>query len=415
MQQQHPAALKVNGREYRYPRLPTVVICLDGSEPGYIEEAIKAGVAPQLARIMNTGANLLAKCVIPSFTNPNNISIITGQPPRLHGIAGNYFFDRGTGQEVMMNEARFLRAPTIFQAFHDAGAKVAVVTAKDKLRTLLGKGLDFSTGRAIAFSAERADKATVADNGIGELLAFVGKPLADVYSADLSEFVFAAGVKLLRDFRPDLMYLSTTDYVQHKAAPGTKNANDFYAMFDRYVGLLEAEGCVLAITADHGMNDKHKADGSPDVMYLQDAFDEWIGQGKARVILPITDPYVAHHGALGSFATIYLPPESDAPALMARLRALEGIDQALSNAQACERFELPSDRVGDIVVLATRHKVFGTSAKRHDLSGLKEPLRSHGGLTEQSVPLLVNRKVDWPREREARNFDVFAIALNHIA
>ncbi len=415
MQQQHPAALKVNGREYRYPRLPTVVICLDGSEPGYIEEATKAGVAPQLARIMNTGANLLAKCVIPSFTNPNNISIITGQPPRLHGIAGNYFFDRGTGQEVMMNEARFLRAPTIFQAFHDAGAKVAVVTAKDKLRTLLGKGLDFSTGRAIAFSAERADKATVADNGIGELLAFVGKPLADVYSADLSEFVFAAGVKLLRDFRPDLMYLSTTDYVQHKAAPGTKNANDFYAMFDRYVGLLEAEGCVLAITADHGMNDKHKADGSPDVMYLQDAFDEWIGQGKARVILPITDPYVAHHGALGSFATIYLPPESDAPALMARLRALEGIDQALSNAQACERFELPSDRVGDIVVLATRHKVFGTSAKRHDLSGLKEPLRSHGGLTEQSVPLLVNRKVDWPREREARNFDVFAIALNHIA
>lgn len=415
MQQQHPAALKVNGREYRYPRLPTVVICLDGSEPGYIEEAIKAGVAPQLARIMNTGANLLAKCVIPSFTNPNNISIITGQPPRLHGIAGNYFFDRGTGQEVMMNEARFLRAPTIFQAFHDAGAKVAVVTAKDKLRTLLGKGLDFSTGRAIAFSAERADKATVADNGIGELLAFVGKPLADVYSADLSEFVFAAGVKLLRDFRPDLMYLSTTDYVQHKAAPGTKNANDFYAMFDRYVGLLEAEGCVLAITADHGMNDKHKADGSPDVMYLQDVFDAWLGQGKARVILPITDPYVAHHGALGSFATIYLPPESDAPALMARLRALEGIDQALSNAQACERFELPSDRVGDIVVLATRHKVFGTSAKRHDLSGLKEPLRSHGGLTEQSVPLLVNRKVDWPREREARNFDVFAIALNHIA
>lgn len=415
MQQQHPAALKVNGREYRYPRLPTVVICLDGSEPGYIEEATKAGVAPQLARIMNTGANLLAKCVIPSFTNPNNISIITGQPPRLHGIAGNYFFDRGTRQEVMMNEARFLRAPTIFQAFHDAGAKVAVVTAKDKLRTLLGKGLDFSTGRAIAFSAERADKATVADNGIGELLAFVGKPLADVYSADLSEFVFAAGVKLLRDFRPDLMYLSTTDYVQHKAAPGTKNANDFYAMFDRYVGLLEAEGCVLAITADHGMNDKHKADGSPDVMYLQDVFDAWLGQGKARVILPITDPYVAHHGALGSFATIYLPPESDAPALMARLRALEGIDQALSNAQACERFELPSDRVGDIVVLATRHKVFGTSAKRHDLSGLKEPLRSHGGLTEQSVPLLVNRKVDWPREREARNFDVFAIALNHIA
>ena len=415
MNQQHPTALNVNGRDYQYPRVPTVAICLDGSEPGYIEEAIKAGVAPHLERLMKTGANLLGKCVIPSFTNPNNISIITGQPPKLHGIAGNYFYDRATGEEVMMNEARFLRAPTIFQAFHDAGAKVAVVTAKDKLRTLLGKGLDFASGRAIGFSAEKADQATVAGNGIGEVLSFVGKPLPEVYSADLSEFVFAAGVKLLERFHPDLMYLSTTDYVQHKAAPGTKNANDFYAMFDRYVGLLEAEGCVLAITADHGMNDKHKADGSPDVMYLQDVFDKWIGQGKARVILPITDPYVAHHGALGSFATIYLPPDADAPGLIARLRALEGIDLALSNAQACERFELPPDRVGDIVVLATRHKVFGTSASRHDLSGLKEPLRSHGGLTEQAVPLLVNRKIDWPAGREPRNFDVFAIALNHVA
>jgi phosphonoacetate hydrolase len=415
MNQLHQSAINVNGREYRYPRMPTVAICLDGSEPGYIEEAIKAGLAPHLDRLMKTGANLLGKCVIPSFTNPNNISIITGQPPKLHGIAGNYFYDRGTGEEVMMNEARFLRAPTIFQAFHDVGAKVAVVTAKDKLRTLLGKGLDFSSGRAIAFSAEKADQATEADNGIGDVLAFVGKPLPEVYSADLSEFVFAAGVKLLRNFHPDLMYLSTTDYVQHKAAPGTKNANAFYAMFDRYVGLLEAEGCVLAITADHGMNDKHKADGSPDVMYLQDVFDEWMGQGAARVILPITDPYVAHHGALGSFATIYLPQGADAQPLMARLRGLEGIELALSNEQACERFDLPPDRVGDIVVLATRHKVFGTSAKRHDLSGLKEPLRSHGGLTEQTVPLLVNRKVDWPTDREPRNYDVFAMALNHVA
>jgi phosphonoacetate hydrolase len=411
----HPSAIHVNGRDYRFPRTPTVAICLDGSEPGYIEEAIKAGLAPNLERLMQTGANLLAQCVIPSFTNPNNISIITGQPPKLHGIAGNYFYDRSTGQEVMMNEARFLRAPTIFQAFHDAGAKVAVVTAKDKLRTLLGKGLDFSTGRAIAFSAEKADQASEADNGIADVLTFVGKPLPAVYSADLSEFVFAAGIKLLTTVRPDLMYLSTTDYVQHKAVPGSKNANDFYAMLDRYVGLFAAEGCVLALTADHGMNDKHKADGSPDVIYLQDLFDEWIGKGSARVILPITDPYVAHHGALGSFATIYLPPSADAPALMTRLREVEGIELALSNEQACERFELPADRIGDVVVLATRHKVFGTSAARHDLSGLTEPLRSHGGLTEQSIPLLVNRKVDWPADRVPHNYDVFAIALNHIA
>ena len=193
------------------------------------------------------------------------------------------------------------------QAFEEAGAKVAMVTAKDKLRTLLGKGLDFRSGTAIAFSSEKADKATMAENGIENVLEFVGLPLPEVYSADLSEFVFAAGVKLLKTFRPDVMYLSTTDYVQHKAAPRlAKIANSFYEMMDRYIGELDALGCVLALTADHGMNDKHLPSGEPDVIYLQDWLDQRFGVGRARVILPITDPYVAHHGALGSFATIYV-------------------------------------------------------------------------------------------------------------
>jgi len=414
MNMQQRPVVTANGRDYKFPTTPTVAVCIDGSEPGYIEAAIAAGLAPNLDRLMRNGSHRLAQSVIPSFTNPNNISIITGHPPKLHGIAGNYFYDRATGQEVMMNDARFLRAPTIMQVFHEAGARVAVVTAKDKLRTLLGNGLDHASGRAIAFSSERADKATKADNGIDDVLAFVGKPLPEVYSADLSEFVFAAGVKLLQSFRPDLMYLSTTDYVQHKAAPGSKIANDFYAMLDRYVGLLDAAGCVLALTADHGMNDKHKADGSPDVIYLQDLFDAWTGEGKSRVILPITDPYVAHHGALGSFATVYLPEGADLSDLRGRLSATDGVELVLSSPEACDRFELPADRIGDLVVISTRHKVLGTSAARHDLSGLTEPLRSHGGLTEQQVPMIINRRIDWPLERPMRNFDVFAVALNHV-
>jgi len=414
MNMQQRPVVTANGRDYKFPTTPTVAVCIDGSEPGYIEAAIAAGLAPNLDRLMRNGSHRLAQSVIPSFTNPNNISIITGHPPKLHGIAGNYFYDRATGQEVMMNDARFLRAPTIMQVFHEAGARVAVVTAKDKLRTLLGNGLDHASGRAIAFSSERADKATKADNGIDDVLAFVGKPLPEVYSADLSEFVFAAGVKLLQSFRPDLMYLSTTDYVQHKAAPGSKIANDFYAMLDRYVGLLDAAGCVLALTADHGMNDKHKADGSPDVIYLQDLFDAWTGEGKSRVILPITDPYVAHHGALGSFATVYLPEGADLSDLKGRLSAIDGVELVLSSPEACDRFELPADRIGDLVVISTRHKVLGTSAARHDLSGLTEPLRSHGGLTEQQVPMIINRRIDWPLERPMRNFDVFAVALNHV-
>ena len=413
---QRTPTVSVNGREYRFPKVPTVVVCIDGSEPGYIERAIEAGLAPNFARLMRDGANLSALSAMPSFTNPNNMSIITGRPPAVHGIAGNYFYDRASGQEVMMNDASFLRAPTIMQGFHDAGAKVAVVTAKDKLRAMLGKGLDMASGRAIAFSSEKADQATVAGNGIGGVLARVGMKLPEVYSADLSEFVMAAGVSILGRERPDLMYLSTTDYVQHKAAPGSPIANAFYAMMDRYVGALDAAGAVLVLTADHGMNDKHLPNGEPDVIYLQTLLDEWLGATKARVILPITDPYVVHHGALGSFATIYLPTGVEGvDALLDRLRSVEGVDVALTSAEACSRFELPADRIGDIVVISTIHKVLGTSRERHDLSGLSEPLRSHGGLTEQVVPMIANRNVALAEGHRLRNFDVFDVALNRVA
>jgi len=404
----------VNGRDYNPPQRPTVVICLDGSEPGYIEKAIEAGVAPTFARFMKDGAHVHASSVIPSFTNPNNLSIITGRPPSVHGIAGNYFYDTANGVEVMMNDPKFLRAPTILSGVHDAGFKVAAVTAKDKLRTLLSHGLDYSTGRAFAFSSEKADHATIKDNGIEDVLNFVGLPLPEVYSADLSEFVFAAGVKLVERHRPDLMYLSTTDYIQHKVGPGTKIANDFYGMIDGYLAQLDALGCNIVATADHGMNDKFIPGGQPDVLYLQDLFDDWIGKAQARVILPITDPYVAHHGSLGSFATIYTPPGQNVEELIARLKDTPGIELAMTRKAACDRFELPMDRVGDIVAISSRHKVLGTSQGRHDLSGLTEPLRSHGGITEERVPLIANGKIVIPPGHVLRNFDVFDVALNRI-
>jgi phosphonoacetate hydrolase len=404
-----------NGREYRFPRNPTVIVCIDGSEPEYVERAVEAGVAPNFARLMTTGASLTARSVIPSFTNPNNMSIITGRPPAVHGIAGNYFYDRLAGVEVMMNDAKFLRAPTIMQAFHDAGAKVAVVTAKDKLRALLCKGIDFSSGRAVGFSSEKADTVSRAANGIDDALGLVGMPVPNVYSAELSGFVMAAGVELLKGFRPDLMYLSTTDYVQHKAAPGSDFANRFYAMMDEHVGALDAAGATLVLTADHGMNDKHLPNGEPDVIYLQDVLDGWYGPGATRVILPITDPYVVHHGALGSFATVYLHAPVDETMLLSRIRALPDVELAIDAAEACARFELPADRIGDLVVISTRHKVIGTSRDKHDLSGLTEPLRSHGGLTEERVPMIANRKITLPAGYDLRNFDAFDVALNHVA
>jgi phosphonoacetate hydrolase len=374
---------------------PLVVVCVDGSEPAYIPEAVRAGVAPFLGRMAASGTALEADCVVPSFTNPNNLSIVTGVPPSVHGICGNYFFDREAGAEVMMNEPKYLRCGTLLAAFADAGAKVAVVTAKDKLRKLLGHGL-----KGTCFSSEKADAATV---------EMVGMPVPSVYSAELSAFVFAAGVKLMERDRPDLMYLSTTDYVQHKAAPGTPAANAFYGMMDRYLARLDALGCTIALTADHGMNAKHRPDGSPHVVYLQDLLDGWLGAGRSRVILPITDPYVVHHGALGSFATVYV--EED---VKSRISALEGIELVLGREEAARRFELPPDRIGDLVVVSACHVVIGTSRSRHDLSGLTEPLRSHGGISEQKVPLLFNRRLgQLAAGRRLRNFDAFDLALNH--
>src|SRR3990170_3027052 len=317
------APLTVNGRRYAWPRQPLVVVCIDGCEPEYFARATAAGAMPWLAAALTGGTDRTADSVIPSFTNPNNLSIVTGTPPAVHGICGNYFYDREAGAEVMMNDPKYLRAGTILAAFAAAGAKVAVVTAKDKLRALLGKDLD-----GTCFSAEKADAA---------MQALAGKPRPSVYSAELSEFVFAAGVKLMESRRPDLMYLSTTDYVQHKAAPGSSAANEFYAMMDPYLAQLDALGATIALTADHGMNDKFGADGQPNAIYLQDLLDEWLGQGAARVILPITDPYVVHHGALGSFATVYLPAGADLGGTIGRLSKIEGVNMALSNAEACAR------------------------------------------------------------------------------
>jgi len=410
------SGITVNDRTYRLPKQPVVVVCIDGSEPGYIEGAVDAGRAPWFAKVLKQGTSLIGDCVVPSFTNPNNLSIVTGRPPAVHGISGNYFLDPDTGKEVMMNDPKFLRVETLFPAFQRAGLRIAVVTAKDKLRGLLGKGLSLGAGKACSFSSEKSDKATLAENGIENVNALVGMPVPDVYSAGLSEFVFAAGVKLMERDRPEIMYLSTTDYIQHKHAPGTPVANDFYAMMDGYMAKLDAMGCTIVLTADHGMNAKFGADGQPDVMYLQDLFDKWLGTDKARVILPITDPYVVHHGALGSYAVVYLPADASPQEWAAKVKALPGIEAVLTRDEAAARFELPADRLGDLIVVSTKHKVLGTSASRHDLSGLTEPLRSHGGISEQKVPLLCNRKLAGEAgTRRWRNFDAFDLALNLVA
>ena len=406
-------SFSINNREYSSTiKKTSVVICLDGSQKEYLDEASKANLTPNLDKIINKGEYVIAHSAIPSFTNPNNISIVTGQPSSVHGICGNFFYTPSTGKEVMMNDPQYLRAPTIFEKYYEAGAKIALVTAKDKLRTLLGYGLKYNDNRAFCFSAEKSNQATMEYNGIDNVNKWLGMPVPEVYSAELSEFVMAAGVKLMKEYKPDIMYLSTTDYIQHKYEPGHEVANKFYSMFDSYIGQLDNMGAMLVITADHGMKPKSKKDGSPNAIFLQDHLDAVFSKGKTKVILPITDPYVVHHGALGSFATIYLEEKNDVDAVIKEIKTIKEIEVVLNKDEACITYNLPEDRTGDIICMSSEFMTIGSSKDKHDLSGLNEPLRSHGGLHEREVPFIINKKMSQiDSNKQLYNYDAFYYAL----
>lgn len=406
--------IEINKRQY--PGMPSstaIVICLDGSQKEYFEEASKLNLTPNIDSFKKNGEDLLVNSAIPSFTNPNNISIVTGRPSSVHGICGNFFYTPSTGEEVMMNDPQFLRAPTIFQKYYEQGAKIAIVTAKDKLRKLLSHGLKFNESRAICFSSEKSDQANLSENGIEDVNKWLGMEVPNVYSQGLSEFVMAAGVKILNEFNPDIMYLSTTDFIQHKYAPGDEVANAFYAMFDRYIGQLNINNNSIIVTADHGMQPKSRSDGSPNAIFLQDILDETLGKNISKVILPITDPYVVHHGALGSFATVYLSDKSKINDAIEEINKIEDIEVVLTNKEGCAQYDLPTDRMGDIICMSSQNSTIGSAKKAHDLSKLKEPLRSHGGLHEREVPFISNKKINLNDANiKLNNYDAFYHAIS---
>jgi phosphonoacetate hydrolase len=409
------AVVQVNGRTYATPKRPTVVIVVDGFDPAYLEHGLANGTLPTLKSIQETGFFGVADCSMPSTTNTNNTSIVTGVPPAVHGINGNYYLDAETGKEIMITDASRLRCGTILGAMSSAGVPTAVVTAKDKLLKILAYRMS-----GISFSSEYARKANLADNGIENVESLVGRLQPDQYSADLSLFVFDAGVKLMASVRPGLMYLSTSDYVQHKHGPGEPEADAYHHAVDASVAKLVALGATVALTADHGMNDKSAADGTANVIYLEDELNSRFGAGTVRVICPIADPFVRHHGALGSFVRVHLRKPADVSAMMTFTRALPGIELVLDKEQVCTQFDLPVDREGDFAVFSDRHAVVGARRQDHDLSQLAgHRLRSHGGLGEQKVPFLLSRPLNqlYRQRAESRllhNYDIFDFALNGV-
>ncbi|MCI0748080.1 MAG: phosphonoacetate hydrolase [Verrucomicrobia subdivision 3 bacterium] len=405
----------VNGRTYTPPPRPVVVCCLDGSADEYLDAALARGRMPNLQKMAVEGYRGLARGAMPSFTNVNNSSIVTGVPPCIHGIGGNYFYDTASGQEVMTNSAKFLRADTIFPAAARAGRRVAVITAKDKLRDIFAHGLIEKGG--IAFSSEKANQARRDTHGLDNVEKLVGLPTPPIYSADASTYLFHAGVKLLEHNLTDFLYLSTTDFIQHKFLPEQPEALELYSAIDEQLGWLLKRGAVVGITADHGMNSKQKPDGSPNVIHLETELTKKYGPG-FRVILPITDPYVVHHGALGSFAVVHLPSGTSARRklhVLQFLNKLPGVTEVYGR-NAAEKLELPADRLGDIVVISGRDVVLGRTPEYHDLKAIEGGLRSHGGRYEEMVPFVFSHPLK--REYKARaladprNFDVFDFTVN---
>ena len=409
--------LQLNEIEYTWPKKPVVVVCIDGGDPEYFDSGIQDGIIPNIEDFMKNGFYAVSKGSMPSFTCPNNMSIVTGSEPVTHGISGNFYLDRSTGEPVVMTGPELLRTCSIMSEFSRKGARVVSITAKDKLRRQLQKGMDLSGG-SVSMSSQFADQCTMKENGIEDALGFVGQPQPDMYSADLSLFVLDSGIKFLEEKRPDILYLSLTDFIQHTHAPGTPVANQFYSDMDARFGRLRELGAVVALTADHGMGDKANENGEPNVIWLQDILDKELGEGLTKVICPITDAFVGHHGSLGGFVRVYITGETKRERILEITENITGIEKVWTAENVAEELELPVDREGDIAIAGDKKTVIGGRQLDHDLSALKgQRLRTHGSLHEAHVPIVLSEPLNDAYARKAeqiplRSNQIFDFAIN---
>ena len=409
--------IKLNGMAYKWPDKPVVVVCIDGGDPEYFESGIQNGIIPNTEDFIKNGFYSVAQGSMPSFTCPNNMSIVTGSEPMTHGISGNFYLDRKSGEPVVMTGPDLLRSNSIMSEFSKKGATVVSITAKDKLRKQLQKGMDLSGG-SVSFSSQFADKCSLKENGIEDPISFVGQPHPDMYSAELSLFVLEAGIKLLKERRPDILYLSLTDFIQHSHAPGSPVANQFYIDMDECFGRLKELGASVALTADHGMGDKADKEGNPNVIWLQDILDKELGSGLTKVICPITDAFVGHHGSLGGFVRIYIIGKTNRESIIEITENLDGVERVIEAEKVSKEFELPLDREGDVAVIADKKTVIGGSEEDHDLSALKgKRLRTHGSLHEAQVPFVLSEPLNEEYSEKAevkqlRSHQIFDFVIN---
>jgi phosphonoacetate hydrolase len=362
-----------------------IIVCLDGCGPEYLH----ASRVPFLKRVGDEGCYQEVESMIPSVTNVNAVSLLTGTYPKVHGITSNYYFDRATGQEVFMESPGFIKTRTLLEIGTSMGLKTALLTSKEKLRTLLHRGA------TISFSSEQPPSWLT--NRIGLSPA--------IYSVDVDLWLMKALREVIRRDNVDLIYVMTTDYTMHKYAPDDRESRRHMEGIDaelqEILDFLKAKGdeVLLGVTADHGMSAKDYAVNLEHMLAMEGI--------PSRMNTIIADRYVVHHRNLGGAAYIYLKNAEDIGKSVAVLNEVEGVESVLILDEASKRYHLDRTRIGDILVLGAQNTVFGLTEQ----AIIEVSLRSHGSLYERRVPLIINQPRSELEGSLNENKDVFSAVL----
>jgi phosphonoacetate hydrolase len=335
-----------------------IIVCLDGTGPEYIEKS----ETPNLDAIAESGFSTIGRAVVPSVTNVNNTTIVTSSFPDEHGITGNYYYDSSTRLEFYMESPEFILRETIFRYMARRGKKAALITAKDKLKTLI------KDGAGIAESAEKPSQ---------WIVERAGAP-ADIYTIEVNHWLFRVAKAVIQSEAPDLVYITTTDYVTHMYSPDDDKALWNVHEIDRLLGeILDCSPAdtELVVTADHGMNPK---------TYGLDLNKILSGAHISAYAVPIIkDRHVVHHKNMGGAAYVYLEDQEVLMEAMEMLGSEKGIESVMTGADAARLYRLHPGRIGHIFVLADRDTVFGAlPVPREGVC-----LRSHGSLHECDIPI----------------------------
>ena len=339
-----------------------IVAMLDGLGWDYWEQS----EMPNLRRIAESGRLTKGSAVFPTLTNINNVSIACGCWPEAHGVAANCYYDQVSNSARFLEDSSFLLCRTLFSRAADRGIKSALLTCKGKTLGILGK--DVELGLA-------------AENLSGNLLQRYSKP-PSMYSAEINYWLWEAALDILGN-RPEIgfLYVHTTDFPMHRWSPKDEESLTHLRRLDEYLGdaVRKAPDAALLVTADHGMNSKTVCLDLGKICANRD-------RPLKFAVSPLADRLLEHHGGHGGVSYLYLEQPSDAKDVLNILLSLEGVEEVLDRNTAAQRFHLPADRLGDLVVLAGPDCVFGSLEKERII--LPDGYRNHGSLHESDIPLI---------------------------